>query len=66
MAHSFVTAFESETDAFEAYANLFPDSAVFLIDTYDTLQGAKAAAMVGNRMRQKGNALQGSGWTAGK
>ncbi len=59
MAHSFVTAFESETDAFEAYANLFPDSAVFLIDTYDTLQGAGAAAMVGNRMRQKGNALQG-------
>jgi nicotinate phosphoribosyltransferase len=59
MAHSFVTAFESETDAFEAYANLFPDSAVFLIDTYDTLQGARAAAMVGNRMQQKGNALLG-------
>jgi nicotinate phosphoribosyltransferase len=59
MAHSFVTAFESETDAFEAYANLFPDSAVFLIDTYDTLQGARAAAEVGNRMRRKGHALMG-------
>ncbi|MBR9987352.1 MAG: nicotinate phosphoribosyltransferase [Desulfosarcina sp.] len=59
MAHSFVTAFESETDAFEAYANLFPDSAVFLIDTYDPLQGAKASAVVGNRMRQKGHALMG-------
>jgi len=59
MAHSFVTAFESETHAFEAYANLFPDSAVFLIDTYDTLQGARNAAMVGNRMRQKGSALMG-------
>jgi nicotinate phosphoribosyltransferase len=59
MAHSFVTAFESEIDAFEAYANLFPDSAVFLIDTYDTLQGARAAAMVGNRMKQKGQHLDG-------
>jgi nicotinate phosphoribosyltransferase len=59
MAHSFVTAFESEADAFEAYAGLFPNSSVFLIDTYDTLQGARTAAMVGNRMRQKGNALQG-------
>ena len=59
MAHSFVTAFESETESFEAYANLFPDSAVFLIDTYDTLQGAKNAAMVGNRMKQQHKALKG-------
>jgi nicotinate phosphoribosyltransferase len=59
MAHSFVTAFESETDAFQAYANLFPESAVFLIDTYDTLQGARAAAMVGNHMKQTGNTLLG-------
>lgn len=59
MAHSFVTAFESETEAFEAYADLFPDSAVFLIDTYDTLQGARTAAMVGKRMKQQGNALMG-------
>ena len=59
MAHSFVTAFESETDAFEAYANLFPESAVFLIDTYDTLQGARAAAAVGRRMKQSGHTLLG-------
>ena len=59
MAHSFVTAFSSETEAFEAYANLFPDSSVFLIDTYDTLQGANHAAMVGNRMKQKRHALMG-------
>ncbi|MBC2713659.1 MAG: nicotinate phosphoribosyltransferase [Desulfosarcina sp.] len=59
MAHSFVTAFESETEAFEAYANLFPDSAVLLIDTYDTLQGARNAAIVGNSMKKKGKALLG-------
>ena len=59
MAHSFVTAFESEIEAFEAYANLFPDSAVLLIDTFDTVQGARNAAIVGKRMRQKGKALMG-------
>lgn len=59
MAHSFVTAFNSESDAFEAYAGLFPDDAVFLIDTYDTLEGAKSAAIVGQHMQQKGQALLG-------
>ena len=59
MAHSFVTAFESEVAAFEAYADLFPDSAVFLIDTYDTIAGARNAAAMGLRMKQKGHALMG-------
>jgi len=59
MAHSFVTAFESETEAFEAYAELFPKAAVFLIDTYDTIAGAEKAAAVGKGMKQKGQALMG-------
>ena len=59
MAHSFVTAFASEIEAFEAYANLFPNDSVFLIDTFDTLQGARNAALVGNRMKQSGNLLVG-------
>ena len=29
MAHSFVTAFDTEADAFRAYAQLFPDSSTF-------------------------------------
>lgn len=59
MAHSYVTAFKSELEAFEAYASLFPDNSVLLIDTYDTLQGARNAAAVGTRMRQRGKALMG-------
>jgi nicotinate phosphoribosyltransferase len=59
MAHAFVTAFETEIEAFQAYADLFPDSAVFLVDTYDTLQGAQNAAIVGARMKQKGHRLLG-------
>jgi nicotinate phosphoribosyltransferase len=59
MAHSFVTAFASETEAFEAYAGLFPEAAVFLIDTYDTIAGAEKAAVVGRRMKKKGQMLAG-------
>jgi nicotinate phosphoribosyltransferase len=59
MAHAFVTAFASEIEAFEAYAKLFPDNAVFLIDTYNTITGAKYAAQVGRRMQAEGHALKG-------
>lgn len=37
MAHSFVQSFENEYEAFKAYAQVYPDSCVLLVDTYDTL-----------------------------
>jgi len=43
MAHSFVEAFPSETEAFRAFAQDFPDRAIFLVDTYDTSGGVRAA-----------------------
>ena len=43
MAHSFVMVFEEEEEAFRAFAKSFPDRTVLLIDTYDTLEGAKKA-----------------------
>jgi nicotinate phosphoribosyltransferase len=46
MAHSFVEAFPSETEAFRAFAQDFPDRAVFLVDTYDTVGGVRAAIEV--------------------
>ena len=46
MAHSFVTAFGDELEAFRAYARAFPDSAMLLIDSYDTLEGARKAVTV--------------------
>ncbi len=58
MAHSFVLAFASEIDAFRAYARSFPQRTVLLIDTYDTLQGARHAVRVAGEMRQRGEALQ--------
>jgi nicotinate phosphoribosyltransferase len=46
MAHSFIEAFEDERAAFRAFAGEFPDRATFLVDTYDTLGGVRAAIEV--------------------
>jgi nicotinate phosphoribosyltransferase len=59
MAHSYVQAFEKEIDAFRAYAATFPHNAVFLIDTYDTLDGARHTAQVAREMKRSGLAPQG-------
>lgn len=59
MAHSFVTSFEDEIDAFRAFAETFPDSTVLLIDTYDTIAGAHKAAIVGREMKKRGASLRG-------
>ena len=38
MAHSMISAEDSEYEAFLKYAKSFPNDAIFLIDTYDTLK----------------------------
>lgn len=43
MAHSFIEAFASEREAFTAFAQDFPDKCTFLVDTYDTEEGVRAA-----------------------
>ena len=52
MAHSYVTAFENEEKAFTAFAQDFGAKSVFLIDTYDTLEGASIAAKVAKKMQK--------------
>ena len=59
MAHSFVCAFDSELEAFRAYAASFPNSATLLIDTYDTLEGARRATQVAKEMAERDQRLQG-------
>ena len=58
MAHSYVTSFEREIDAFRAYAASFPDDTVLLIDTYDTIAAAHKAATVGREMEARGQSLR--------
>lgn len=38
MAHSWVQLFDSEYEAFKAYAETYPDSCTLLVDTYNTLK----------------------------
>ena len=57
MAHSFITAFDSELDAFGAYADSFPNNSTFLVDTYDTTQGIRNAIAVAKAMRERGHEL---------
>jgi len=59
MAHAFVTAFDSELDAFRAYAATFPQNSIFLIDTYDTIAGARNAATVALEMQALGHTALG-------
>jgi nicotinate phosphoribosyltransferase len=43
MAHSFIMSCDSEQEAFERFCRVFPTSCALLIDTYDTIEGAKKA-----------------------
>jgi nicotinate phosphoribosyltransferase len=54
MAHSFVQAHASEEAAFEAFAHSFPGNVVLLIDTYDTLRGARKVAQLVPKLRDSG------------
>jgi nicotinate phosphoribosyltransferase len=58
MAHSFVMGFRDEYEAFKAYAHTFPDNSVFLIDTYDSLEGTKVATRVAKEMEAAGHRLK--------
>lgn len=46
MAHSFVQTFPSEFEAFLTFAKVYPDNAIFLVDTYDTVSGIEVAIEV--------------------
>ena len=55
MAHSWVMSFDSEEEAFDAYAALYPDRTIFLVDTYDTLKsGIHSAIKSGKKLTAKG------------
>ncbi|MEE1166961.1 MAG: nicotinate phosphoribosyltransferase [Treponema sp.] len=55
MAHSWIMSHSSELEAFRAYAKIYPENSVFLIDTYDTLKsGIKNAIIAGGELVEKG------------
>ena len=58
-AHSWVMAFDTELEAFESYGSAMPNNCVFLVDTYDTIEGVQNAIKVGMKMRKAGLHLAG-------
>ena len=59
-AHSWIMSFPDELSAFRAYADVFPDSSILLVDTYDTLEsGIPNAIIVARELREKGHELLG-------
>jgi nicotinate phosphoribosyltransferase len=59
MAHSFVMSYETEIDAFRAFAKTFPNKSTLLIDTYNDLAGAEKAATVAKELEKAGCRLDG-------
>jgi nicotinate phosphoribosyltransferase len=58
MAHSYITSFPEEIEAFRVFAENFPKTTTLLIDTYDDLVGARKAAQVGKEMEARGERLR--------
>jgi len=58
-AHSWVMSFESETEAFDAYAEALPNNVVLLVDTYDTIEGIKKAIQIAKKLHNQGQQLLG-------
>lgn len=55
-AHSWIMDFPTELDAFRAYADVYPDGAMLLVDTYDTLKsGIPNAIKVFDELSKKGH-----------
>jgi nicotinate phosphoribosyltransferase len=59
MAHKFIQDRHSELEAFREYVGSFPHNAILLIDTYETLAGARNACVVGKELRKRGFELGG-------
>jgi nicotinate phosphoribosyltransferase len=58
-AHSWVMSFDDELESFQAYAAALPGNCIFLVDTYNTLEGVHNAVRVGQWLRDHGHEMVG-------
>lgn len=55
-SHSWVMSFDTELEAFEKYAEIYPDNCLLLVDTYDTLKsGVPNAIKVFDKLKEQGH-----------
>lgn len=58
-AHSWVMVFHSEEEAFNVFAEVLPESCIFLVDTYDTILGVHKAVRTAKKLREGGVEMLG-------
>ena len=58
-AHSWVMFFENELEAFQSYARAMPNNCIFLVDTYDSIDGIRHAIEIGSELRKQGHEMIG-------
>ena len=58
-AHSWIMFFEKETEAFQIYAKALPNNCVFLVDTYDSINGLRRAIKVAKQLQKDGHEMIG-------
>ena len=58
-AHSWVMSFDNEQEAFDRYAEIMPNNALLLVDTYNSLQGVEHALETARKLRANGHELIG-------
>src|SRR5882672_7744457 len=58
-AHSWIMFFENELEAFQRYAEAMPNNSIFLVDTYDSIDGIRHAIEIGSKLRSQGHEMIG-------
>ena len=58
-SHSWVMVFDDELESFQNYAKNQPNNCVFLVDTYDTIEGVNNAIKAGKWLKENGKKLLG-------
>jgi nicotinate phosphoribosyltransferase len=58
-AHSWIMFFENELEAFKTYAKAMPNNCIFLVDTYDSIDGIRHAIKVAGELRRQGHEMIG-------
>jgi nicotinate phosphoribosyltransferase len=58
-AHSWIMFFDTEKEAFETYAEAMPNNCIFLVDTYNSIDGVRHAINVARQLRKQGHEMIG-------
>ena len=58
-SHSWIMVFDDEKEAFQTYAEQLPNNCIFLVDTYNTIEGVKKAIEVGLWLKKRGKKMLG-------